>query len=196
MISTCIKKINFIKPALFLPLIVGFLLNSCGFNVMYKANSNSSYCQELAAIQIKDVRSRVNQELKNDLIDIFNYDNMKVEPKYLLSLTINKEISPTFINYTGASGRNHIILRVKYELRDISTMEILANGESSVSDDFNIETRRFGNYIAEEHIQSNLLKLAAEDIRSLLVKDLIEIEKNGRGGEIRTPDPLVPNQMR
>jgi hypothetical protein len=189
---TLIHVRNIIKQFL----ITGFfLLSGCGFNVMYKTEGNSSYYQELAAIEIQDVRSHINQELKNDLLDVFNYDNIKTKPKYLLSLTINKAISPTFINYTGASGRNHIIISVKYELKDISTLEILASGESSVSDDFNIDTnRRFGNYIAEEHIQSNLLKLAAENIRSLLVKDFIEI--NGRGGEIRTPDPLVPNQMR
>jgi hypothetical protein len=198
MIQTYIKNIKFTKSVLFLA-IAGLTLSGCGFNIMYKTEGNSSYYRELAAIQIKDVHLRTNQELKNDLLDIFNYDNIKVEPKYLLSLTINKLISPTFINNTGASGRNHIILNVKYELKDISNLEIIASGESSVADDFNVETRRFGNYIAEDHIQSNLLKLVAENIRSLLVSDLIEINKNavnGRGGEIRTPDPLVPNQMR
>jgi hypothetical protein len=195
MIQAYIKNIKFT----FLLAITSLALASCGFNIMYKTEGNSSYYRELAAIQIKDVRSHINQELKNDLLDIFNYDNIKTEPKYLLSLTINKIISPTFINYNGASGRNHIILNVKYELKDISSLETIASGESSAADDFNVETRRFGNYIAEEHIQSNLLKLVAEDIRGLLVKDLIEISKNtvdGRGGEIRTPDPLVPNQMR
>ncbi len=177
MIAIATKNINFRKLALSLPLIMGFLLTGCGFNIMYKADGSSSYYQELAAIEIKDVRSHVNQELKNDLLDLFNYDNIKMKPKYLLSLTINKTISPTFINYTGASGRNHIIINVKYELKDISTLETIASGESSVSDDFNVEARRFGNYVAEEHIQSNLLKLVAENIRSLLVKDFIEINK-------------------
>ncbi len=189
------KNINF---KLTLLLIAGFLISGCGFKIIYKTDKdNASYAAGLAAIEIIDVRSHINQQLKNDLLDVLNYDNIKVEPKYLLSLSISETISPTFINFTGSSGRNHMVLTVKYELKDIKTLEIIANGDSFVSDDFNIDKRRFGNYTAEEHIRLNLLKLIAENIRSLLVKDLIEIaKKDGRGGEIRTPDPLVPNQMR
>lgn len=165
------------KNKVFLLFIASFLLSSCGFNIIYKTNDNSSYYQELAAIEILDVRSRINQELKNDLLDIFNYDNIKVKPKYILSLTISKTISPTFIDDGGASGRNHLTLNVKYELKNIEDNKIITTGETFAGDDFNIYERRFGNYIAEEYIQSNLLKLIAENIRSLLVKDLIEAKK-------------------
>ena len=32
--------------------------------------------------------------------------------------------------------------------------------------------------------------------KTLSVYNLIKLISDGRGGEIRTPDPLVPNQMR
>ena len=167
-----LKKIlsTFLLPTLF----------SCGFQVIYKERGNESdisYVTELAAIKIKKDRDRVSQELKNNLYDLLNPDYVKTEPKYFLILTNSETISPTFITSTGSSGRNKITLNVSYILKDLNNAAIIATGATSVNDNYDVSTSRFGTYTAENYIRNNLTKLAAQNIRNSLVNDLIEMKK-------------------
>lgn len=155
-------------------------LCSCGFQIIYKENdkdSEISYIKELAAIRIKKDRVRINQELKNNLYDTINPDSIKVEPKYFLTLTLTEAISPTFITVTGSSGRNKITLTVTYVLQDLATAETISEGHSSVNDNYDISSNRYGSYTAENYVRSNLTKIAAQNIRNSLVNDFIELKK-------------------
>ena len=155
-------------------------LCSCGFQMIYKDqrnNPDASYVDELAAIRIKKDRTRLSQELKNNLYDLLNPDYLKVEPKYFLSFTVAKTSSPTFITITGASGRNRVNLDVTYELSDLETGEKISSGSTSVNDNYDVTANRYGTYVAEEYIQGNLTIIAAQNLRNSLVNDFIEMHK-------------------
>jgi len=155
-------------------------LYSCGFQVIYKEQKNNpdaSYVDELAAIRIKKDRTRLSQELKNNLYDLLNPDYVKAEPKYFLSFTVLKSSSPTFITITGASGRNRVTLDVAYELKDLESGETISTGTTSVNDNYDVTEKRYGTYVAEEYIQDNLTKIAAQNLRNSLVNDFIELHK-------------------
>lgn len=161
-------------------IITLFSLNSCGFEVIYKENklnNEQSYIDELAAIRIKKDRNRLSQLLKNNLYDLLNPQNISTDPKYFLILEISQSISPTFINLTGSSGRNKLTLNIKYTLKNLTDASIIATGNSSVNDNYDVSDNRYGTTIAEEYIQENLTKLAAQDIRNSIVNDLIELRK-------------------
>lgn len=171
-------KIKMLKKTLSTVLLL--TICSCGFQVIYKERGNESdisYVKELAAIKIKKDRDRVSQELKNNLYDLLNPDYVKTEPKYFLILTNSESISPTFITSTGSSGRNKITLNASYILRDLNSAAIIATGTTSVNDNYDLSTSRFGTYTAENYIRNNLTKLAAQNIRNSLVNDLIEMKK-------------------
>lgn len=155
-------------------------LTSCGFQVIYrdsKQDHDISYIHELAAIRIQKNRTRIGQELKNNLYDIINPDYTKTEPKYFLVLTITENISPTFITITGSSGRNKITLNAAYVLKDLATAEIISEGHTSVNDNYDVSTNRYGSYTAENYVRSNLTTIAAQNIRNSLVNDFIELKK-------------------
>jgi hypothetical protein len=159
-------------------------LYSCGFQVLYKEQSNdsredenSSYIEELATIRIKKDRTRLSQEIKNNLYDLLNPDYIKAEPKYFLILTATKMTSPTFITITGASGRNRVDLNVGYELKDLESGDTISNGAVSANDNYNVTANRYGTYTSEEFVVSNLTKLVSQSLRNSLVNDLIELRK-------------------
>lgn len=160
-----------------------FFATSCGFEIIYKEEKKSgddiSYAYELAAIDVKNVKIRSDQIFKNNLLDILNPDNIKTEKKYFLDFTIIKTISPTFITATGASGRDKITLEVRYRLTELKSQNI-TTGSTIVSDDFNIDENRFGNYNLEEATEQNLAKIAAQNIRNLIVSDLIDFNKKNQ----------------
>lgn len=168
-------------------LIISFLISvtcSCGFESIYnldnKISNLDNYEEELAAIKIKKERKHINQVLRNNLEDTLNPDNIKTEPKYLLEIILSNSLSSTFITSTGASGRNKIILNADYKLIDLASGQIIATGISTANDDFDVESRRFANYITGEAIELNLTKIIAKNIRNLLVGDITRFIKNGR----------------
>ena len=168
------------KKIFFIPLIC-LLISSCGFRVIYRegdAENNSSYEQELATIRIQKDSGRLTQELRNALKDTFNPDYIDVEPKYILSLDMTKSVGGTFITSTGASGRNRVTLTINYTLKDAKTGDIVSIGSTVVNDNYDVQTNRYGTYVAEDYVRSNLVKIAAINIRNLLVNDLIELKKN------------------
>ncbi len=155
-------------------------LCSCGFRVIYRDTKNESdvsYTKELSAIRIKKNRSQIDQELKNNLYDILNPDQLKGEPKYFLILSITEGISPTFITITGSSGRNKITLTVQYVLKNLKNAETISEGHTSVSDNYNITDNRYGSVTAENYLRSNLTKIASQNIRNSLVNDFIELKQ-------------------
>ncbi len=149
----------------------------CGFTVIYKdrdQNFDISYVDELAAIKIKKNRDRISQELKNNLYDLLNPNNKEVTPKYFLTLSLKEALSPTFITYTGSSGRNRLTLTIDYELKDLNTGKLLTSGSTSVYDNYDVGSNRFGTYTAQNYTRSNLTITAAQNIRNSLVNDFIE----------------------
>jgi hypothetical protein len=157
-------------------------LCSCGFRIIYEERTDVvSYAQELAAIRIKKDRTRLSQQLKNNLYDILNPDYLKVEPKYFLILDVKELTSSTFTTITGASGRNKVTLTASYEFRNLETGETISTGTTSVSDNYDVTANRYGTYVADEYIQSNITIIAAQNIRNSLVNDLIETKKKCDG---------------
>mgnify|MGYP001560470763 CR=1 FL=1 len=164
----------------FFQIILLLSLTSCGFQVIYRESEKSadiSYVDELAAIRIQKVRNRLGQEFQNNLYDILNPDYVKAEPKYLLIARIDTIITPTFITQTGSSGRNNMILNVTYTLKSAESGDVIASGRTSVNDNYDVRTNRYGTYVTEEYVKSNLTKIAAQNIRNSIVNDLIETRK-------------------
>lgn len=155
------------------------LLQSCGFQTIYKETSNDdiSYVDELSSIRIKKDRNRLSQLLKNNLYDLFNPDYKMSEPQYFLILKIDESISPTFITLTGSSGRNKITLNISYTLKNLKDASTISTGKTSVNDNYDVSENRYGTKVAEDYIKENLTKLAAQNIRNSLVNDLIEYKK-------------------
>lgn len=154
-------------------------LCSCGFQVIYKDDSNpeNSYSHELAAIRIKKDRNQYDQDLKNDLYDLLNPDYLKVEPKYFLILKTTRSTSSTFTTGTGSSGRNKIFLNVHYDLMDLATGQKISEGVTTLNDSYTVSTNRFGTYTASEYLQTNMNKVVAQSIRDSLVNDIIEMRR-------------------
>jgi len=151
-------------------------LSNCGFQAIYKehpSDSEINYDDRLATIDISKKRKRIDQKLRDNLETVLNPNNIQTEKKYLLNIDLDKTIAGTLINPTGSVGRNKITLTGNYTLTRISDNKIISTGTATAKDDFNVESKRFANYITEEEMELNLTKLIAENIRNSLINDLI-----------------------
>ncbi len=156
-------------------------LNSCGFQVIYKNNPDKTelnYEERLASIKILAKRKRIDQKLESNLKEALNPNKIQVDKKYLLDVMLTKSIAGTIINPTGSSGRNKVTLTANYKLIRILDDELISTGNATVKDDFNVDNKRFANYVAQEEIELNLTQLIAQNIRNSLINDLIMESKN------------------
>lgn len=169
-------------------------LCSCGFQVIYRdheAGTDISYVDELASIVIKKDRTKVSQDLKNSLYDLFNPDHIKASPKYFLIVKVTQTLSSTFTTSTGSSGRNRVNLNIVYELKNLETAQVISRGSTIVSDNYDVTTNRYGTYSAEQYIQTNLSQVAAQNIRNSLVNDFIETRKKCEGKGLKEGEVFV-----
>ena len=160
-------------------LIILSLFSSCGFHAIYRSDNKISdksqgYNEELASINVEVTRKKINQDLKKNLEQVLNPDGIKVDAKYSINISLDKNTVSTFTTYTGSSGRNKVILTANYQLKDLKSGEVIATGTATAKDDFNVEQiNRFANYIAEDNIASNLTLIIAQNIRNLLINDIV-----------------------
>ena len=100
-----------------------------------------------------------------------------VTPKYLLTISLSTNATPSYTTASGTSGRIMISLNATYSLKDINSDELVsANGVNAI-DNNNITDARFANYISEEVIEVNLTKIIAQNIRNLIINDLVSERK-------------------
>jgi hypothetical protein len=163
--------------------ILFLFLTSCGLHPIYKtdnkiSNQSQSYQRELASITVYVTRKKLNQNLKNNLEKVLNPEDIKTDPKYLISITLSRSLSSTFTNFTGSSGRNKVTLIADYELKDLSSGDIIARGVTTAKDDFDVKDKIFANYIAEDVIADNLTLIIARNIRDLLINDIVNNYKS------------------
>ncbi|NBV05679.1 MAG: hypothetical protein EBS06_00380 [Proteobacteria bacterium] len=169
-------------------------LFSCGFQVLYKEDASEnkekdfSYENELAAIRIKKNRTKLDQDLKNNLYDLLNPNFIEAEPKYFLSLITSKTTASTFTSSTGASGRNRVFLSVSYELRDLKNGDLISEGSVTRNDNYDVTQNRYATYSADEYVMLNLTKIVAQNIRDSLVNDLIELRKKQEEEKTKVKD--------
>ena len=153
-------------------------LASCGLRPIYQidnkiSDKSQAYRQELASIKVDIARKRLNQNLKNNLEKILNPDDIKTDPKYLISVTLKKSLTSTFTNFTGSSGRDKVILTASYKLKDLNSGDVIAGATTTAQDDFDVRDKRFANYAAEDAISENLTLIIAKNIRDLLINDIV-----------------------
>ncbi len=159
-------------------------LSNCGFQTIYQDEKQLAqpYVEKLAQIRIQKKRTKTDQDLKNSLYDLLNPDYIKADPKYLLVITTNVTVNPTFITLIGAAGRYKVMFNITYELKDLETAKTIARGATMANDNYDITPNRYGTFVVDEYIKANLTKVAAQNIRNSLINDFLEIERKEREG--------------
>lgn len=154
-------------------------LTGCGFQTIYQDQKQevAPYVEKLAQIRIQKKRTKIDQDLKNSLYDLLNPDFIKAEAKYLLVINNTIAVSPTFITIIGAAGRYKVMFNITYQLKDLETAKTIASGTTMVNDNYDITPNRYGTFVVDEYVKTNLTRIAAQNIRNSLINDFIELDK-------------------
>lgn len=147
------------------------MLISCGFEPVYQ--SKNQQVQLLAKIQVETVPGRIGQKLKINLEDTLNPMGETADHLYRLAATPEKVIVPSSIEKDGSITRYTMHIRIPYQLFSLPEQQLVDQGSVRLSASYDAIGARFSTYIAEEDIETRLLKELSEDLRVRLIRRVV-----------------------
>lgn len=140
------------------------LVSSCGFSPLYRTD-NIKTTDLTAAVQIQPIADYDGYLLENYLTDGLNPNEMSVEKKYTLDVSLNApQISEQNIQNDNFSSRERMSLTATYRLTDIQTGNIVINTTTSATGAYNIATQPYATWMAQKKVRENLVKMLADRI--------------------------------
>src|SRR5260221_12950938 len=86
-------------------LLACFALAGCGFHPVYATSDAAEFDERLASVTITPISERIGQILANTLRDSFNPTGIKVEQRYVLTITLHSSSGDYAIRKDGTASR-------------------------------------------------------------------------------------------
>ncbi len=161
----------------FLVIIVSGLVGACGFNPLYgKHGSGVAPAEQfLARIQIQQIKNRIGQQLRNNLLSRLSPKGPSAQPLYSLSITLSESISSLEIQKSARVTRGNLKVSAKYSIKrlhfngEVATAnENLTSGNVLATSSYNIPQAQYAAMAALKDAQARAVKELADDIRTRL----------------------------
>ncbi len=147
------------------------LINSCGFEPLYKKKAGSDTVKDdLAQVEILNVRDKINyndrlgQVLKNLLLDRFNTYGRPQTPFYKLDIKLQSTKTELGFNIVDEATRAKLTLNAQYILSESKTNAVLFRGSSRSINSYNIISSDFATLSAEKNALNRATREIADDI--------------------------------
>jgi LPS-assembly lipoprotein len=165
----------------FLPsLLVVLLLNGCGFSSLYGSNNSFESSDLLATIKITQIKDRVGQQVRNELLDLLTPLGIPRKPQFTLSASV-KELKNTFaIQKSAFATRADLRLTVSFHLNSFATGQLLTTGNVFAISSYDIVSSKFATLSAEKNARERSVLQISEDIRTRLAVYFVRKFKNSR----------------
>src|SRR5947209_3972748 len=86
-------------------LLACFALAGCGFHPVYATSGAAEFDERLASVTITPISERIGQILANTLRDSFNPTGIKVQQRYVLTVTLQTSTGDYAIRKDGTASR-------------------------------------------------------------------------------------------
>ena len=155
------------KFSLFIIFIVGlFSLSACGFQPVYKKNTETGYSsnQALQTIRISPLPDRPGQILHNMLRDRMNPLGQPRKPLYVLKAIIEETEKNLAVRLDNTTSRTNLTIAVKYSLVSLSSNNIVFSSIARSTNSFDKLDDPYANLVAEDTARSRVLRQVADDM--------------------------------
>ncbi|MCF6322417.1 MAG: hypothetical protein L3J32_11715 [Rhizobiaceae bacterium] len=155
------------------------LLSACTFQPLYAPSANyaaSGALAELSQVSVREVDSRVGQQVRNHLLFLINGGNESPNPRYEARLQIS-----SFSRNTAAQASlrdttaGYTTVTTSYSLIDTSTGKRIAGGTRKAVASFDRTSQVFANQRAVRDAENRAGKAVAEQIRLAIASDLRQL---------------------
>lgn len=135
----------------------------CGFTPLYGTDpSGIAVTGELAAIEIGDPRTRLEQAVRNELVFLFTGGGAPAATRYRMRLTVEERVSDLVIEQvSGRPTASALTLKAAAVVTDARTGVVVFNDAVETSASFDQSTQRFANERARLNAGLRAAKTAA-----------------------------------
>ena len=144
------------------------LLASCGFRPLYGPQSIDSTANEMAAIAIGNVSNRLDQNLRNDLIQRLTPFGEPAYPTYDLFIKTSKSSSALAIQSNSTITRYNLLVHASFVLRERESDQPIFRGSAGAIGSYDAVRSDFATLTAEQDSARRTVREVAEEIRAQL----------------------------
>ncbi len=145
-----------------------WLLTGCGFRPLYGSRGSSPAAVELAAIEIAHVSDRLDQNLRNDLINRLTPFGEPAQPRYHLFIQTGQSSSALAIQSNSTITRYNLIVNASFVLTERDSGQTLYGGSARAVGSYDAVRSDFATLTAEQDSARRTVREVAEDIRAQL----------------------------
>jgi len=167
-----------------------FVLAGCGFQPLYNQPSADgdgaryNVQSDLETINIKPIKDRIGQQLRNLLLTRLNPSGEPANPAYALRITLSESVQHLGIRKTSFATRANLLITATYSLghaadpsADANLAETLANGSVSATSSYDISTYEFTTLTARKDARKRAVREIADDLRTRLAVFFVQHRK-------------------
>jgi len=154
-------------PAVLAALLV-LMVGACGLRPMYAPLPDGSRASDnLRAIEILEIRTRVGQKLRNDLIFGFTGGDNADSALYELKIVLTKNVSSVSVEqFSDTPAAKLLTLNASFILTDIASGRTLLSGSNFANASYDFSDQRYANIRAERDAENRAAKVVAEDLQA------------------------------
>jgi LPS-assembly lipoprotein len=146
-------------------LVLGLLLEACGFQPMMATPTNQPAVNEqLAQVTIDEIPDRVGQELRNRLIDHFYRDGRPAKPLYRLIIKLDTSQMTLAVQSDVSASRSEWIVTANYQLYYIPNNTLVLSGSSRAVPGYNVTYAQYSSFVSESAAFDRGIVYVGDDI--------------------------------
>ena len=145
-----------------------WLLAGCGFRPLYGKRGSGSAGVEMAAIEIGLVTDRLDQNLRNDLIERLTPFGEPARPRYDLFIRTRHSSSALAIQSNRTITRFNLTVTATFVLSDRGSGKPLYRGSARAVGSYDAVRSDFATLTAEQDSARRTVREVSEDIRAQL----------------------------
>jgi LPS-assembly lipoprotein len=160
------------RIAAFLVLVVAAASAAgCGYRPVYgergaatAAGQTASVQESMNQVQIRPIRDRTGQLLRNDLVDRITPNGQASAARYVLEVRLDEREQALAVRRDETATRANLQLIARYQMRDTVSGTVLTSGISRATTSYNLVQSEFATQSALRDARRRGAQLVAEDI--------------------------------
>ena len=142
------------------------LLNGCGFRPLYGRRGTDPAAIEVTSIAIGRVTDRLDQNLRNDLIERLTPFGEPARPRYGLAIKTGQSSGALAIQSNSTITRFNLTINATFILTELHSGEVLFRGNTNAVGSYDAVRSDFATLTAEQDSARRTVREVAEDIRA------------------------------
>lgn len=143
-----------------------FALAGCGFHPVYATSGAAEFDEQLASVTITPISDRIGQILANTLRDSFNPTGIKVQQRYVLTVTLQISTGDYAIRKDGTASAELLSVTGGFNMMEVGKERPVLFGAVRTNASYDVGESPYSVIVANNDAQTRAAQEIAADIRT------------------------------